>query len=409
MKETDIEHFYVEKGTGDALILLHGNGEDSSYFAKQIEAFSADCRVIAPDTRGHGKTPRGKEPFTIRQFAEDLAAFMDRLGICSAHILGFSDGANIAMCFALRYPRRVKKLILNGGNLSPAGIKRYVQIPIEIGYQVAKLFEGRNRKALEHAEMLGLMVNDPDIRPEKLSKIEAETLVIAGTGDMVKEKHTRLIAASIPGAELVLIEGNHFIANKKPDSFNAAVKKFLKKKKDNKLILVIGGSGSGKSEYAEKRILEFAGKKKIYLATMDGADPKGEERIRRHQAMRAGKGFVTVEKQKDLEESAIEEGADVLLEDLGNLVANELFSKEMREKDEKDLLCHLKEELLHIKDKAGNFVVVSNDIFSDGTVYEGEMLAYQKLLADCNRALAGEADEVIEVVCGLPNYVKQIM
>ena len=81
------------------------------------DEFSKHYQVYAVDTRGHGKTPRGIEPFTIRQFAEDLLGFMDEYQIEKAHILGFSDGANIAMIFAIRYPERVDRLILNGGNL----------------------------------------------------------------------------------------------------------------------------------------------------------------------------------------------------------------------------------------------------------------------------------------------------
>ena len=75
----DIKLHYMECGTGAPLILLHGNGEDGSYFVHQIEYFSKNRRVIAVDTRGHGQSPRGDAPFTIRQFAEDLRAFMDEL------------------------------------------------------------------------------------------------------------------------------------------------------------------------------------------------------------------------------------------------------------------------------------------------------------------------------------------
>ena len=100
----DITHHYIEQGSGEPLILLHGNGEDGSYFAHQMEPFSRHFRVIALDTRGHGKTPRGEAPFTIRQFAEDLHGFMDAHGIDRADLLGFSDGGNIAMVFALTHP-----------------------------------------------------------------------------------------------------------------------------------------------------------------------------------------------------------------------------------------------------------------------------------------------------------------
>lgn len=225
----EIIHYYNEKGTGFPLILLHGNGEDCSYFARQMEPFSEHFHVIALDTRGHGRTPRGDAPFTIRQFADDLLTFMDQHHIEKAHILGFSDGGNIAMVFALAHPERVEKLILNGANLDASGVKRKIQIPIEIGYRIAKFFAKKSPKAKKNAEMLGLMVNDPNVKPEELSRIQSHTLVIAGDNDMIKDKHTRLIAKSIPHAELCIIQGNHFIANKNPDAFNEAVIHFLLK------------------------------------------------------------------------------------------------------------------------------------------------------------------------------------
>ena len=225
----DIKHHFVEAGAGNPLILLHGNGEDAGYFVHQMEPFSRHFRVIALDTRGHGRTPRGDAPFTIRQFADDLLAFMDAQGIGKADILGFSDGGNIAMIFAMRYPERVDRLILDGANLDASGVKRSVQIPIEIGYRLARLFAKRRPGALKHAEMLGLMVNDPDVKPDELERIQAPTLVMAGDKDMIKESHTRLIASRIPGARLMIIPGDHFIANRQPDAFNEAVLSFLER------------------------------------------------------------------------------------------------------------------------------------------------------------------------------------
>ncbi len=226
----DIRHFYIEKGQGDPLILLHGNGESCDYFKGQMDAFAAHYHVYALDTRGHGKTPRGDAPFTIRQFADDLRDFMDEHGIKKANILGFSDGGNIAMIFAVRYPERVARLILNGANLDARGVKRTVQLPIEIGYRFAKLFAGKSEKARHNAELLGLMVNDPNVPLVDLARIRAKTLVIAGTHDMIREEHTRLIAASIPNAKLVLLEGSHFIAGEKPEEFNRVVLEFMEEK-----------------------------------------------------------------------------------------------------------------------------------------------------------------------------------
>ena len=223
----NIALYYQEKGNKEPLILLHGNGEDNSYFIHQIDYFSDRYRVIALDTRGHGQSPRGTKPFTIVQFSHDLYDFMTSRQIANAIILGFSDGANIAMEFAMRHPDKVKALILNGGNLNPEGVKRTTQIPIELGYKIARRFAAKSPSAKKSAEMLGLMVNEPHIEPTELSKITVPTLVICGSNDIIKESHTREIAANIPHAKLSIIKGNHFIANKRYLAFNKEVDEFL--------------------------------------------------------------------------------------------------------------------------------------------------------------------------------------
>lgn len=224
---TDISLHFVEQGGGKPLILLHGNGEDGSYFKHQINCFSADYRVIAIDTRGHGQSSRGEKPFTIVQFAEDLHDFMDEKGIAKAILLGFSDGGNITLTFALKYPERVERMIVDGANLFPRGVKPLYQWPIEIGYRIAKLFAKKSDKAKQNAEMLGLMVNEPHIDPVELTRLTMPVLVVAGTKDMIKESHTRLIHKSLPNAQLAILDGDHFVANKNAEAFNKAVKEFL--------------------------------------------------------------------------------------------------------------------------------------------------------------------------------------
>ncbi|WP_330672138.1 GNAT family N-acetyltransferase [Aminicella lysinilytica] len=217
-----IDLYYEEKGEGKPLILLHGNNEDSTYFKNQRDHFADKFRVITLDTRGHGRSPRGAAPFTIRQFADDLACFMDRHAIEKANILGFSDGGNIGLIFAMKYPERIGRLIADGANLFPAGVKAWAQGPVTIGYYWTKTFGPWSR-----AEMFSLMVRDPDIDPSDLAQITAPTLIMAGTGDLIKESHTRLIASSIPEAELAIIRGSHFIARENPAEFNRRVDEFL--------------------------------------------------------------------------------------------------------------------------------------------------------------------------------------
>ncbi len=223
----NVQLHYIEQGQGHPLILLHGNGENCNYFEHQIACFSKDYRVIAIDTRGHGKSPRGKKPFTIKQFADDLYDFMDEKFIDKAILLGFSDGGNIAMEFALKHPERVERLVLNGANLSPKGVRPLYQRPIEIGYRIAKWFASKSDKAKKNAEMLGLMVNEPNTNPLELAHLKMPVLVVAGTDDMIKESHTRLIFESLPNAQLAFLKGDHFVANKNPKVFNALVKSFL--------------------------------------------------------------------------------------------------------------------------------------------------------------------------------------
>lgn len=223
----DISLNFIEKGTGDILILLHGNGESNKYFIHQIDFFSSRYKVIAIDTRGHGESLRGDAPFTLDQFAEDLHNFMLEQKIRKANILGFSDGGNIALLFALKYPDYVSKLILNGANLNPEGVKRIYQLPIILAYKLLVKIADRNPKAIKNAEMLGLMVNEPNIDPDCLKNLSIPTLVIAGTNDMIKQEHTKLIASKIPNAKLVFIKGTHIIAYQKPSEFNKAVNLFL--------------------------------------------------------------------------------------------------------------------------------------------------------------------------------------
>lgn len=227
----DIQLHYVEKGSGPPLLLLHGNGENSDYFCHQIDYFQETFHVYAPDTRGHGKSPRGTAPFTLEQFALDLEDFMNEKGIGKADILGFSDGANIALLFALKNPGRVRRLILNGADLFPKGVKRSVQIPIIIGYGIVSFLALFNKKAIPKKEMLGLMVTQPSIAPEELSSLDMPVLVIAGTKDMIRLSHTQLIARSIPGSKLAILEGDHFIASRKWESFNRSVDAFFTERK----------------------------------------------------------------------------------------------------------------------------------------------------------------------------------
>ena len=171
------------------------------------------------------------------------------------------------------------------------------------------------------------------------------------------------------------------------------------------LTLVIGGAASGKSEYAEGLVLKAGPGPRYYLAAMEPMDRECRARIQKHRAMRAARGFETLERYVDLKGLALpRQGGVLLLEDLGNLAANELYSPAGA--GPAGALDAILEGIGHLRAQCRGLVVVSNEIFAGGRDYAPGTEVYLRLLADAHRALAARADSVCEVVCGLPCYYK---
>lgn len=163
--------------------------------------------------------------------------------------------------------------------------------------------------------------------------------------------------------------------------------------------LVIGGAASGKSEYAEDHTLSLPGQR-VYLATMRPSDGECLARIDKHRLQRTSKGFTTVERYTDLSGVAVPEGANVLLECLGNLLANELYSP-----DGKGAAAVL-EGIDALLSRCGHLTAVTNEVFSGGADYDESTLYYLRELAKINHSLAARADKVVEVTCGLEHIWK---
>lgn len=175
--------------------------------------------------------------------------------------------------------------------------------------------------------------------------------------------------------------------------------------------LVYGGSGSGKSAHAEKLVMDLNTEKKYYLATMKIFGKEGLEKVKRHQALRAGKGFVTLEQETFDDIGAIcrrvsDTGSTVLLECMSNLVANEMFRDEGIVPPLKvtDKVC---KGIVALKDAAENLVIVSNNVFDDGADYEATTEKYMEALGAINVFVAGIADKVTELICGIPVIIKK--
>lgn len=169
-------------------------------------------------------------------------------------------------------------------------------------------------------------------------------------------------------------------------------------------ILVTGGSASGKSEYAENKLLELfkeSNKEKhnlIYIATMQPFGEEAHKRIEKHRRQRADKGFETKECYQNLDKLDVSQDSNALLECMSNLVANEMFA----EKPDDNLLKKIITGVDHLVKSCEYLVIVTNEVFSDTLNYDETTLSYIRLLGEVNQALAKRADHVVEVVYGIP-------
>jgi len=164
------------------------------------------------------------------------------------------------------------------------------------------------------------------------------------------------------------------------------------------IVLLTGGSGCGKSTYAERIVASLPEKKRVYVATMQVYDEESVRRVERHRAQRAEKRFVTIECEKDLMSAGIEDGSIVLLEDLVNLVANEMF-------DGGDV-SRIAPALCDLAERCSHLIMVTNDLFSDGETYAESTQEYLRVLAEVNAHAAALADCVCEVVYSIPIALK---
>ena len=186
--------YYEETGSGQPLILLHGNGEDHRIFDAAVPLLADRFRVIAVDSRGHGQSfPVSEYHYT--DMAEDIRLLSDSLGLEKPLICGFSDGGILALLLAAQYPDLLGGIIACGVNASPQGLKKRWFLLFRIMYLV-------NRSPL-----FRLMLTEPDISAEQLGQIRCPVLITGGSRDMISRKHLEETASRIPGAQLQILPG----------------------------------------------------------------------------------------------------------------------------------------------------------------------------------------------------------
>ncbi|MGK6351303.1 alpha/beta fold hydrolase [Parapedobacter sp. DT-150] len=220
--------YYEEYGQGEPLLLLHGNSQSIAAFAHQLPEFSKDYRVIAVDTRGQGKSTEDGQRYTYELFAKDMKALLDKLGLDSLNVVGWSDGGNTGLIMAMKYPEKVKRLVTMGANVYMDNSVVDRRVVKEIEKRVQDYRADTTRKAQNTVRLMQLLLSEPNRVYDDLRVIRCPVLVMAGENDIIKAAHTRGIAAHIPNSTLYIAPGeDHYFPMNNPAEFNRVVREFL--------------------------------------------------------------------------------------------------------------------------------------------------------------------------------------
>jgi pimeloyl-ACP methyl ester carboxylesterase len=231
-----VQTWYEDHGIGDPLVLLHGGFSDASEFGGTAPALAEHFHVFTPERRGHGHTPDVPGPISYELMAADTVAFLDQLKIGRSHLVGHSDGANVALLVALARPDLVDRLVLISGNFHHDGLVAGLDVgDLAANDYLADVYgklspDGRDHFPVIADKILRMATTEPTLNAADLAKVAARTLVMAGDDDMVSAEHTLLLYRGIPDSELAIVPGtSHALIIEKPDLCNRIILDFLTK------------------------------------------------------------------------------------------------------------------------------------------------------------------------------------
>ncbi len=229
VKLKDATIYYETYGSGEPILLLHGDGQSILSYTYQIGDLSKKYKVIAVDTRGHGKSSDlTTGPLKYEMFAYDMKQLLDSLHIAKANILGWSDGGIIALLMAIKYPSYVNKLAETGANLFPTdkAIKASSLKSMHSAFNMLK--KDTSKYGIASVRRYTMMFTEPHISFESLRTIHAPALIMAGDNDDIVDSHTRAIAKNIQGSKLFIFKNSsHYVPIEKPKEFNDTVLAFF--------------------------------------------------------------------------------------------------------------------------------------------------------------------------------------
>lgn len=233
-KYVDIRGFkmyYEVYGKGSPMLMIHGNGGSISDFKNQIGYFSKAYKVIVADSRAQGKSVDSGDSLSYEMMADDYNVLLDKLGLDSCHVIGWSDGGINGLLLAKRNPQKVKKLAITGANLWPDTtalepfLVKWINDGIDSLNSIPQTQEVKAQKKL-----LNLMAFNPNISTADLKQINCPTLVIGGDNDVIFPRHTMLIAEALPKSYLwILPNAGHSTLVVYKEIFNSVVHDFFNK------------------------------------------------------------------------------------------------------------------------------------------------------------------------------------
>jgi pimeloyl-ACP methyl ester carboxylesterase len=226
-----VKLYYEVYGTGEPLLMVHGNGGSISDLRNQIAHFRKRYMVIAMDSRDHGRSADSAEALTYEKMTDDQAALLEHLKVGPVNVLGWSDGGIEALLLGIRHPAKVKKLVAMAANLNPSADAFSPDIldlikTMMAGIPAAERDTPSGKRALK---VTGMMLVEPHIDVKALETITAPTLVLAADHDVIRDEHTIDIYHHVPNSQLAIFpNATHMIPYDDPATFNATVERFLR-------------------------------------------------------------------------------------------------------------------------------------------------------------------------------------
>ena len=218
-------------GAGKPLLLIHGNGDSMNAFAANIPYFSKKYKVIAVDSRAHGKTIDVQDSLSFEMMADDFAALLDTMHIDSAYVIGWSDGGINALLLAMRHPDKVIKLVSTGANMTPdsSGLLPVYWRDEQKKYESDKNKPRTTAKEKNDWKIFLLDWLQPNVPLDNLKAIKCPALIVCGDNDLIPIEHTAAIYRHVPHAYLwVLPHSGHATLKEHRDEFNQMADSFFK-------------------------------------------------------------------------------------------------------------------------------------------------------------------------------------